>query len=259
MKQENQFNQIALKVLEKIKEFQLFHHGPRLEIIYTFDEELHDKEDSVIRKLQELGIIIEYEFLEPYKIHILKVNQPKLDKLYNLLKSGDGYIEYEHHRVVIKDTKHNTTEPISAEIKHIVNINETPATSIKTNELLETNNNLNKRKTIFETNGDLIVDANRILNVTLTTADFYFLKILDEKFNTPVGHEELYNFCVKKLADINSLPNYEYQCTPQDFCNQRKTRIKNKIDETDKKNIFDRIIKSTKTQDGKSAYMMTNP
>jgi len=112
---------------------------------------------------------------------------------------------------------------------------------------------------ILNPNGDLMINQERIVNVEPTSPDYYFLYTLHANFNQPIEHEQIYSFCVKKLAEVNNTANYEYQSTPQDFCSQRKSRIKAKIKEDDKKKLFEKIIISTKTTEGKPAYMMTNP
>lgn len=102
----------------------------------------------------------------------------------------------------------------------------------------------------FELNGDLIVHGKRLGNITPSTPEYFFVKILYKNFNKPVSNKKIFTYCKTKLN------KNDYSDTPQIFCGKRKHRIKNICN----KNAFiDIIFQTSKTKNGLLAYKITIP
>jgi len=112
------------------------------------------------------------------------------------------------------------------------------------------------RKTIFDSNGDLIVDGKRIAAISPSSPPYYFVEALNNKYNLAVSQDDIFSYCEQKIARQKGTTEWKSEYTPQSFCNKMKALIKH--DAIDKK-MIDQVIKHTRTTDGKNAYRLTRP
>lgn len=111
------------------------------------------------------------------------------------------------------------------------------------------------KRTIFEPNGDLLVDDKRVASVKPASASYYFLEILHKHYNDPVSQKEIFSYCEQKLAKLQGIKEWKSDYTEQTFCNKMKALIKQ--DATDK-GMVNKIIQSTRTSNNEKAYRLTN-
>lgn len=116
-----------------------------------------------------------------------------------------------------------------------------------------------ERQVQFTDGGDIIYDKNKITNAKPKSIDFYFLQILFANFNETISYERLAQESQEKYVSANNLKGSKNTSTPQEFCQQKKTRIKSGITNESHKELFDRIIEDNKTITGLPGYRMTNP
>ncbi|MCE9643076.1 MAG: tetratricopeptide repeat protein [Candidatus Andersenbacteria bacterium] len=105
-----------------------------------------------------------------------------------------------------------------------------------------------KRSIAFRNNGDLLHKGEWLARFTPGTSEYYFALILWDHFNEPVSHEDIFDYCKKKIRKA-------YSETAQSFCNKRKSNIIKALP----KAVAGKILVSTKTVEGLNAYQMVSP
>lgn len=106
------------------------------------------------------------------------------------------------------------------------------------------------RSVIFNpANGDLIADGKRIATVTPSSTEYYFVKLLWQRFNEPIAHEKMARYIYEKTKK-------DYSESFGKLANKQKDKVKKAS--TDPA-LIDKIFDTTRDQDGKNAYIMRNP
>ena len=101
----------------------------------------------------------------------------------------------------------------------------------------------------YPSNGDLVVLGKLLGTITPSSPEYFFVLILWDNFGQPVSHQNIYNH-IKEGLGKNEKDDYVSDVPT--FCNKMKNKIKTQLGA-----IVDRIIISTKTPNGLSAYRMT--
>jgi hypothetical protein len=99
-------------------------------------------------------------------------------------------------------------------------------------------------------NGDIIINGEKLGHIPLSTADYFFVERLWQKFNIPVSHDDLFTYCKEKLK------KNDYTDTAQKFCNKRMSSIRKILGNKEK---VDSIFISEKTKSGSNGYKMKSP
>jgi len=114
----------------------------------------------------------------------------------------------------------------------------------------------------FDTeNGDLWVDHQNVVQVKPGTPQYQFVMNLWQNFNSPVGHEAIYEYYHHEMARNQGVEPEQWkdEYTPQNFSNKMKSLIKKSAPDDDTKKLVNKVIQVTKTVKGEAAYRLTNP
>lgn len=126
------------------------------------------------------------------------------------------------------------------------------------------NVNTNKKNVDFTSDGDLIVNGDRIISLKPNTKYFFFLQILFINYGTAVSHEDLFKYVTDKLAESTGAQCYPYEKSNDDFSHNCVSDIRKKIKSSKKaKNnskllVFNKVVVPHSTQKGAPGYRMIN-
>ena len=108
------------------------------------------------------------------------------------------------------------------------------------------------RQTVFHTNGDILVNGIRIVNIRPGSPEYFFVEVLWGDFNSPVSYKEIFSICKENLK------KNDYEDTAKGFSHKMKSNIKRRCSEDNKK-LVARIFRPSKTAINETGYTMTDP
>lgn len=106
------------------------------------------------------------------------------------------------------------------------------------------------RSVFFDTdNGDLRASDQLIVNVQPSSPEYFFVRILWERFNYPVPHDEIQAYILEQLGQTVSAS------TAADYTKARRAKIKREAENTQ---ILQKIIVSSKDTEQGNGYKMVD-
>lgn len=186
---EDVFNECIWKTLQGIKTCLLYNKSIiDGDIVIGSCKDLHSPFlTELINRLEELGVLKEYRFLEPF--HHFKVDYEKYDYIYNLYKTKTGYIDFEKDKVVIKKITNTGNE--------LVDIDSTVS-----------GEKINYSKTIqptFDSNNRAIRLGDKLCKLPYPSIQFYTAKkLFNELPETKLLEEDIVEYVDKEYDKSKS-------------------------------------------------------